>query len=172
MHVTTARIRRSYYVCTKAKSTTVKMRLFTDTSVAVASDPFEFYNHYFSLQYVSCPSVCRTYDLEREREREKGREKEKEGERERKIESKRERKERESERKRERSVVVPCTCVNSWIMYIDNIVYSRRDNCVNARLLGWLATFVCLARTYSEIIYRYQSLLRVCVRIVQNERSF
>lgn len=30
------------YACTKAKSTTVKMRLFTDTSVAVASDLFEF----------------------------------------------------------------------------------------------------------------------------------
>jgi len=56
VHVTTARIRRSYYECTKAKSTTVEMRLFTDTSVAVASDPFEFYNH-FSL-YMSCPSVA------------------------------------------------------------------------------------------------------------------
>lgn len=99
--MTTARIRRSYYACTKTKSTTVKMHLFTDTSVAVASDPFEFYN-YLSLKYVSCPSVCRTYNLEKERERvcvcvyvkERGRE--------------------------ERSVVVPCTCVNLWIMYINN----------------------------------------------------
>jgi len=40
-------------------------------------------------------------------------------------------------------------------MYIDNIMYSHRDNCVNARLLGWLATFCVssenLAKLYIDI---------------------
>lgn len=69
--MTTARIRRSYnYACTKAKSTTVKMRLFIDTSVAVASDLFRVLHNHLSLRYLVRMSVCRTcINLDEERKK-------------------------------------------------------------------------------------------------------